>query len=329
MLVDSFGRKITYLRISVTDRCNLRCVYCMPADGIQRLSHAEIMRYEEIETFVRCAAQAGIREVRITGGEPLSRKDLPFLVEKLATIPGIQEVSMTTNGQLLEKAASALASAGLKRVNISLDTLRADKYKRVTRGGSIERVWRGIQAAEMYGLTPIKINAVVIRGFNDDEILDLARLTLDHDWQVRFIELMPIQNQSNWGEGFAVPADAFVSVHEIMEKLQPSGLEKTAEREGNGPAATYRLHNSIGKLGFISPLSEHQFCQGCNRLRLTADGCLRPCLMSDQEFPLLEAMRAGKPILPILQAAVQNKPAGHALANNLPLDGRFMAQIGG
>ena len=329
MLVDSFGRKITYLRISVTDRCNLRCVYCMPAEGIQRLSHEAIMRYEEIEAFVRCAAQAGVREVRITGGEPLARKDLPVLVEKLSKIPGIQEVSMTTNGQLLEKAAPALARAGLKRVNISLDTLRAEKFKRVTRGGSIERVWRGIQAAENHGLTPIKINMVVIRGFNDDEILDLARLTLDHDWQVRFIELMPMQNQYPWGEGFPKPEDAFVSVNEIMAKLQPSGLEKVAKQDGNGPAAAYRLQNSIGKLGFISPLSEHQFCQGCNRLRLTADGCLRPCLMSDLEFPLLAAMRAGQPILPVLQAAVQNKPSGHQLAKNQPPDDRFMAQIGG
>lgn len=329
MLVDSFGRNITYLRISVTDRCNLRCVYCMPAEGIQRLSHDAIMRYEEIEAFVRCAAQVGIREVRITGGEPLVRNDLPNVVEKLSKIPGILEVSMTTNGQLLEKAAPALASAGLKRVNISLDTLQAEKFKRVTRGGSIERVWRGIEAAEKHGLTPIKINMVIIRGFNDDEILDMARLTLDHDWQVRFIELMPLQNQSSWGEGFPEPADAFVSVNEIIEKLHPAGLEKATVRNGNGPAAIYRIQNGIGTLGFISPLSEHQFCQGCNRMRLTADGYLRPCLMSNVEFPLLPAMRSGQPILPILQAAVQNKPSGHQLANNQSPDGRFMAQIGG
>ena len=195
MLIDSWGRQITYLRISVTDRCNLRCVYCMPPEGIQLQAHADILRYEEIAEVVRAAAQEGVREVRLTGGEPLTRPNLPALVGMLASIPGIEDISLTTNALLLERFALPLAEAGLKRVNISLDTIRPERFARITRGGSFEQAWRGILSAEQAGLTPIKINVVAMRGINDDEFIDLARLSVDHPWQVRFIEIMPVKNR--------------------------------------------------------------------------------------------------------------------------------------
>ena len=205
MLIDSWGRQITYLRISVTDRCNLRCVYCMPPEGIQLQAHEDILRYEEIAEVVRAAAQEGVREVRLTGGEPLTRPNLPALVGMLSSIPGIQDISLTTNAILLERFAAPLAEAGLKRVNISLDTLRPERFAKITRGGSFEQAWRGILAAEQAGLTPLKINAVAMRGINEDEFLDLARLSVDHPWQVRFIEIMPVKNETAWGDGFPNP----------------------------------------------------------------------------------------------------------------------------
>src|SRR5512135_400292 len=199
MLLDPFGRQITYLRISVTDRCNLRCVYCMPPEGVVWRPHETILRFEEILRIVEAAAQEGVREVRLTGGEPLIRQGVPDLVRMLAGVPGIQDISLTTNGLLLEKLAAPLAEAGLKRINLSLDTLNPEKFARITRGGSFEKVWRGLEAADAAGLAPLKINAVALKGVNDGELLDLARLTLDHPWQVRFIELMPIKNQASWG----------------------------------------------------------------------------------------------------------------------------------
>lgn len=329
MLIDSFGRQITYLRVSVTDRCNFRCVYCMPPGGIEHLAHDNILRYEEIFEIVQTAAEQGVREVRLTGGEPLVRRDLHVLVGMLTQIPGIEEVSLTTNGLLLEKYAASLAEAGLKRVNISLDTLDKEKFARITRGGSLETAWRGIEAAERCGLTPIKINAVLMRGVNDDEVVDLAKITLTHPWHIRFIELMPLQNQATWGEGFPDPREAYVRVEEAMEKLTVLGLEPINGKSGNGPAVEYRLKDGIGRIGFISPLSEGHFCNRCNRLRLTADGYLRPCLMSDLEIAVLPALRNGEAILPLLEKAVGMKPAGHSLANDQRPTGRYMTQIGG
>ena len=329
MLIDSFGRQITYLRVSVTDRCNFRCVYCMPPGGIEHLAHDNILRYEEIFEIVQAAAEQGVREVRLTGGEPLVRKDLPVLVGMLSQIPGIEEVSLTTNGLLLEKYAESLAEAGLKRVNISLDTLDNERFARITRGGSLETAWRGIEAAERYGLTPIKINVVLMRGINDDEVADLAKITLKHPWHIRFIELMPLQNQAAWGEDFPDPREAYFGVDEAIEKLAGLGLEPINEKSGNGPAVEYRLRDGKGRIGFISPLSEGHFCKRCNRLRLTADGYLRPCLMSDQEIPVLAALRNGEAILPLLQQAVEMKPLGHSLASNQRPTGRYMTQIGG
>lgn len=329
MLIDSFGRQITYLRISVTDRCNFRCVYCMPPQGVAHVPHERIMRYEEIAALVAVAARLGIRKVRLTGGEPLVRADLPRLVQMISSIEGIEDISLTTNGILLEKYASALAQAGLKRVNVSLDTLNPEKFARITRGGDLNKVLRGITAAEACGLTPIKINAVIMRGINDDELIDLAKLTLTHPWNLRFIELMPIENQQPWGEGFPPPKDIFMPVSEVMEILRPLGLQPVEPAGESGPALPYRLKGAMGTVGFISPLTEQHFCQRCNRLRLTADGHLRPCLMSDVEIPVLPALRAGKPIESILNEAIQKKPIGHQLANHISPNGRCMIQIGG
>lgn len=334
MLLDSWGRPITYLRISVTDRCNLRCVYCMPPEGVQRVEHEAIMRYEEIAEVVRVAAAEGVRRVRITGGEPLVRLDLPVLIRMIHAIPGIEDISLTTNGLLLERMAGELRAAGLDRINVSLDTLQPEKFARITRGGSLAAVLRGIAAADAVGLAPVKINAVAMRGVNDDEIVDLARLSVAHPWHVRFIELMPVLNQETWGEGFPPPADAFLSIAEIRRMLEPFGLAPLAragepeQRALNGPAHEYQLPGALGRIGFISPLSEH-FCHECNRMRLTADGNFRPCLLKDEEIPFLRALRAGEAVRPYLLQAVQNKPAGHALDELQLPTRRCMQQIGG
>jgi cyclic pyranopterin phosphate synthase len=330
MLTDPFNRPITYLRISVTDRCNLRCVYCMPAEGIQQVGHADIMRYEEITAFVRIAAQAGVSEIRLTGGEPLARLGLPNLVAMLAAVPGIRDISLTTNGLLLERFAAELKQAGLNRVNISLDTLRPERFAQITRGGSFVQVWRGILAAEAAGLAPLKINAVAMRGVNEDEFLDLARLALEHPWHIRFIELMPVSEPqpSGWGDQFPDPRSVFIPIAEVKQHLAPLGLEALEERSGSGPAHDYTIRGGLGRLGFISPLSEH-FCQECNRLRLTADGHLRPCLFSDLEIPILPALRRGEDLRPYLNQAVGLKPRGHELLSNPRPLTRCMTQIGG
>lgn len=328
MLTDLLGRTINYLRISVTDRCNLRCVYCMPPQGIPLISHNAIMRYEEIVEVVRIAAEQGITDIRLTGGEPLARMGITELVRMIAGVPGIRDISMTTNGVLLERYALELKEAGLKRVNISLDTLNPERFTRITRGGSFEQVWRGILAAEAAGLSPIKLNTVVMRGINDDELLNLARLTIDHGWHVRFIEMMPVNNQEAWEEGFPSPKQIFVPLSEIKQRLASLNLHPIQEKSGSGPAREYQIEGARGKIGFISPISEH-FCAECNRLRLTADGNLRPCLLSDLEIPVLPALRRGEPILPLLQEAVKRKPEGHQLSKNQRTFTRCMIQIGG
>ncbi|HWQ05328.1 MAG TPA: GTP 3',8-cyclase MoaA [Longilinea sp.] len=328
MLIDSFGRQITYLRISVTDRCNSRCVYCLPPEGVQWKTHDEILRYEEIAEVVRILAGEGVHAVRLTGGEPLVRPHLPVLVEMLAAIPGIDDISLTTNGLLLEQQAAALAKAGLKRINVSLDTMKPELFRRITRVGDLERVMRGLETAEKFGLTPIKINMVVMRGINDDEIVAMARLSLTHSWDVRFIELMPIGNQTPWGDGFPAPASMYYPIREIRNQLEPLGLDVVQGKSGNGPAQEYRLHNGMGRIGLIAAIGE-AFCGTCNRLRLTADGFLRPCLMSNWEINIKEALRTGQPILPSIQQTVAAKPLGHELASQPAPQGRCMMQIGG
>jgi cyclic pyranopterin phosphate synthase len=339
MLLDSFGRVIDYLRISVTDRCNLRCVYCMPPQGIQLKAHSEILTYEEIVAVVRAAAALGIRKVRLTGGEPLVRPHVERLVEMVAAVPGIQDVSLTTNAVLLDRHAGALSRAGLRRVNVSLDTLRADRFERITRFGHVADVWRGLEAAEREGLTPIKLNAVVVRGMNDDELADFAALTQTHTWHVRFIELMPVSNEGDWGEHLPPPGDRLVTTQEMQARLSADlgvpGLFSESLAlpgvTGNGPARVFRLPAALGTLGFISPVSQH-FCPTCNRLRLTADGKLRPCLLAEGEVDVIGALRAGASdadVQALLLRTVRNKPERHHLEEQMAPQERVMAQIGG
>jgi cyclic pyranopterin phosphate synthase len=327
-LIDRFGRPITYLRISVTDRCNLRCVYCLPEAGVQWQPRENQLTAEEIARVTETAAHGGVKRVRLTGGEPLVHPEIVEIVRRIASIPGIEEVSLTTNAMLLERLARPMAEAGLKRVNISLDTLDADKFKRITRGGKIDCLWRGIVAAETFGLAPLKLNTVVVNGVNADELPALARLTIGNPWHVRFIELMPVGNAQNWGEGFPASPDRYISVQNMQACLASFELQPISTPIGNGPARTFRIPGALGTVGFISPLGEH-FCQNCNRLRLTADGYLRPCLLLDGEINVREALRAGEPILPLIQKAVDAKPEGHELRVHHYPESRRMAQIGG
>ncbi len=324
VLADSYHRPVNYLRISVTDRCNLRCIYCMPAGGISTLlAHDDILTYEEISVVAQAAAELGIVKLRLTGGEPLVRKGLPELVAMLAAIEGIDDISLTTNGVLLENYADELKEAGLHRVNVSLDSLCGDTFHRITRVGELDRVLRGIEAARGAGLNPVKTNTVVIRGINDDEVLDFARLTIEGDWHVRFIEYMPFTIDGG-GEDLLVP------VEEIRRRIETLGELESSLPSGGGPAKYFRLPGASGTIGFISPVSEH-FCSVCNRLRLTADGKLRPCLFSDDEIDLLHPLRQGVTVGDIkllIQKAVSRKPAGHRLKAGVTCE-RLMAQIGG
>ncbi len=321
--LDSFGRSIDYLRISVTDRCNLRCIYCMPPEGVPHIPHHEILSYEEIRAVVRAAAELGISKIRLTGGEPLVRADFPQLVKMLSRIEGIQELSLTTNGALLKDYAQALKQAGLSRVNVSLDTLRADRFQHITRLGELTDVLAGIEAAKKAGLHPIKINTVVMRGINDDEILDFARLTYEHGWHVRFIELMPFKV-------VAQPVPSF----ELQRHISSLGrLEPCVSITGNGPANYYHLAGAEGTIGFISPLTEMSFCSRCNRMRLTPDGKLRPCLLGDDEIDLKMPLRNNasmEELKRLILKAVASKPEHHHLkdTNDRPVE-RKMSQIGG
>jgi cyclic pyranopterin phosphate synthase len=328
MLTDPFGREITYLRISLTDRCNLRCAYCMPASGMQWQKRENLLTADDIVQVVEAAASLGMNKVRLTGGEPLVRQDLLEIVERIAHVPGIQDISLTTNAVLLENLARPLADAGLKRINISLDSLDAEKFRRITRGGDFARTWRGILSAEAAGLLPIKLNTVVVGGFNDDELPALAQLTLEHSWNVRFIELMPVSNQQDWGDGLPTGPERYVSARQMHEQLAYLNLEPVEQASNDGPARIFRIPGSPGTLGFITPLGE-RFCEACNRLRLTADGHLRGCLLIDQEISVREALRCGSDLKELLKKAVNLKPQGHELTQKHYPEARRMAQIGG
>lgn len=329
MFIDPFGRAITYLRISLTDRCNLRCVYCMPKDGLQWQPRADQLSVEEIVRVVEAAAAGGVKRVRLTGGEPLIHPHVVEIVRSIASIPNVEEVSLTTNAMLLERLAQPLAEAGLKRVNISLDSLNPDKFKRITRGGEIDRVWRGIAVAERAHLAPVKLNTVVVRGLNADELSAFTRLTIENEWHVRFIEVMPIGNAQDWGEGFPAPAERYVSVQEMRSALSTFDLRPVTSPLGNGPARTFRIPNALGTIGFISPLGEH-FCQNCNRLRLTSDGKLRSCLVIPKEVSLLDAARNGQPLEKFFEQAIAQKPEYHDMLVSTPAGSqRSMSQIGG
>jgi cyclic pyranopterin phosphate synthase len=287
------------------------------------LSHRDILSYEEIHRIAVAAADLGIKKVRITGGEPLVRLGLPGLVHMLAEIPGIDDISLTTNGILLARFAAELKAAGLKRVNVSLDTLRPDKFKRITRGGELDDVLRGTAAARSVDLNPIKINMVVMAGTNDDELLDFAAKTIDDGWHVRFIEYMPFNKE--------VTASSFVAVAEIRQRLSALGELERCTVKGNGPAQYFRLPGAKGTIGFITPVSEH-FCFHCNRLRLTADGKLRPCLLSEREVDLKEPLRNGiscAELKNLIRKAVADKPRQHRLAEGFVPKDRPFSQVGG
>jgi cyclic pyranopterin phosphate synthase len=323
---DSFGRRINYLRISLTDRCNFRCVYCMPEHGAHFAPREELLRDDEILRVVGAAAAVGFEKIRLTGGEPSIRRNLVEIVAGIGRTPGIREISMTTNGLRLKDQAEALKAAGLKRVNISIDTLNPEKFRAMTRGGDFQRVWAGIEAAEQAGFTPLKLNSVVVRGLNDDEVCDLARLTLDRPWQFRFIEMMPLAGVGDFAEASVVPTT------EIIERLQQEfGQLEYVGWFGSDPARTYRLPGGQGTIGFISSVTQ-PFCATCNRMRLTADGKLHLCLLRDNELDLRGALRGGasdEELQALLREAVFLKPWGHGLPDGVKPTLRGMSELGG
>jgi cyclic pyranopterin phosphate synthase len=305
---DSFGRRIGYVRISVTDKCNLRCVYCMPEEGLPWLKREQILSYEEIQRIVSIMAPLGLRRIRLTGGEPLVRKDLPRLVELLSAVEGIEDLAISTNGVLLGPLAGHLKAAGATRVNISLDSFRKDRVDALARReGTFERVLAGMESALEAGLDPIKINVVLIRGKNDDEIEDFARATRDFPWHVRFIELMPTASN------LELSSESFFSCQEALERLRHLGdLEPVDGPMGNGPATYFRFPGAAGTVGVITPMS-HNFCDACNRMRLTADGMLRPCLFGDLQTNLRDPLRAGHDLIPLIRDTLRIKPERHDL----------------
>lgn len=320
-------REINYLRISITDRCNLRCVYCMSDEGIHFLSHDQVLSYEEILRMVRVSTLGGIRKVRLTGGEPLVRKDfIPFL-ERLSGIHELDEITLTTNGVLLEEFAEEIRNCGICRLNISLDSLKAERFHGITRRDCFERTMAGIRAAERVGFDPIKINVVAMRGANDDELVDFARLTLEKPYHIRFIEFMPIGETNGWRE------EKFISTEEIQERIKALGpLKALPNHRLDGPASRYKLNGAVGEIGFIGALSNH-FCNRCNRLRLTADGHLRGCLFSDSEIDVKTPLREGRPdseLLDLIRLAIRNKPRDHGSIQTNPRKCvRPMSAIGG
>ncbi|HEY3289257.1 MAG TPA: GTP 3',8-cyclase MoaA [Anaerolineae bacterium] len=324
--LDAFGRHIHYLRVSLTDKCNLRCVYCMPEQMVFR-PNDELLTDDELVTVLRAADTLGFDKYRLTGGEPTVRPNLVNIVREIGRLPGTREITMTTNGLKLAKLAQPLHEAGLRRVNVSLDSLDEDKFHRMTRWGHVADVLAGIAAAEAAGMTPIKINCVVIRGFNEDDLLVLARLTLVRDWQVRFLEVMPFADVAEFQQA------TMVTTAEMIERIE-AGLGKLHEiNDGklDGEARVFKLAGARGEVGFISPVTA-PFCANCNRVRLTADGTLRLCLLKDGELDLKTPVRRGASsddLAELMQRAIWRKPWGHDLANGvIPLN-RIMSEIGG
>ncbi len=324
VLHDQFGRQIEYLRISVTDRCNFRCLYCMPVEGLEWLPRADILSYEEIADIVRQFAPLGLRRLRVTGGEPTIRPDLDRLIAFLRAVPEIDDIALSTNGVRLAELAGPLRAAGLDRVNMSADSLRPDRIAAIARRNLPFDPVAAARAAERAGLAPIKLNVVVMRGINDDEIVDFARLTLDHPWHVRFIELMPV------GDLRSLTWEHVVSGEEILARVAALGplSGDSGPARGNGPAAYYRLPGAPGSIGVITPMS-HTYCAACNRVRLTADGRLRTCLFGDHEVGLREPLRRGERIAPYLRAALADKPREHALLQMRVGGLRALSQVGG
>jgi cyclic pyranopterin phosphate synthase len=324
---DRFGREINYLRLSLTDRCNLRCVYCMPMHGLTFVPTRELLAAEELEQVVRAAVEVGFSKIRLTGGEPTLRQDIVEIVERINRIKGIREIGMTTNGYRLPYLAKALRQAGMKRVNIHVDSLSKASLEKTMRLGSLDKVWAGIEAAEQAGLLPIKLNAVITRGYNDDAAVALARLTLTKPWQIRFIELMPFAGPTE------IQLEHYVSSEEakgwIERDLGP--LFEVNQGQLDGEARVYRLAGAEGTVGFISPIS-NPYCDDCNRMRLTADGRLRLCLLTDHELNFRDTLRRGgsqAELVALFKRAIEAKPVGHQLKRGLFAENRTMSQIGG
>lgn len=321
-LIDTYNRKIDYLRISVTDRCNLRCIYCMPEEGVSLKPHEEILTYEEILRFAQAAVKSAISKIRLTGGEPLVRKDLASLIAELYKIAGLKDLSLTTNALLLKKQLPALVEAGLKRVNISIDSLDPVVYGRLTRGGKLKDAMAGLEAALEAGLDPVKINVVVLRGINDENLDDFVQLTFKYLVHVRFIEHMSFNNHRL--------SESLISGEEVKQRLASLGvLKETISLQGAGPAKYYQIPGALGTIGFIMPTTGH-FCAECNRLRLTADGRLRTCLFSDEEVDVKSFLRRGateEELLQLIQESLTKKPK-EKFATGQEVK-RKMVQIGG
>ena len=317
-MIDRFGRDITYMRISVTELCNLRCRYCMPEDGVCKKAHEEMLTEDEMVMAIEAAASLGVKKLRITGGEPLVKKNIVNICKRAASVPGIQEVCITTNGTLLPELAKPLRDAGVSRVNISLDTLNAEKFRYISRVGELHQAAAGIKAALDAGFDKVKLNSVLIGGFNDDEIRDLAELTVRYPLDVRFIELMPMYDSGDFGK------EAYLPYTVVLDKLPEA---EPVEQDG-GVAKLYRLPGGKGNIGLISPVSAH-FCGACNRIRLTADGKLKPCLHSGDEYSLKGLDYDG--MVKTLETAILSKPQWHGEldAVNRSHAGRNMNQIGG
>ncbi|PHS29675.1 MAG: GTP 3',8-cyclase MoaA [Alkaliphilus sp.] len=320
-MIDKFERKINYMRISVTDRCNLRCEYCMPVVGVPKKAHNEILRLEEIESIIIEGINLGIDKVRLTGGEPLVRKGIMGLISNIAKTKGLKDFAITTNGVLLKKYAKELKDRGLKRVNVSIDSLNDKTYEKITKGGNLKKVLEGIEVAKKVGLTPLKLNIVLMKGINDHEIGDFIELTRNEEIEVRFIELMPIGEASSWTKGYHLPNTA---VKERFKELIPIDVENKSI-----PAKRYKIPKHKGTVGLINPLSEC-FCDGCNRIRITADGKIKPCLHSNYELDIRELKKQGLSMREILMISVSEKPEKHSITDKgfKPIK-RNMNQIGG
>lgn len=329
MPIDRFGRTIDYLRLSVIDHCNLRCVYCMPIRPEAYTPASRLLRPDQIETIVRAAASVGFRKIRLTGGEPTLRDDLAEIAGRIRSIPGIEDLALTTNGVRLPALAQSLRDAGVSRVNIHIDSLDPQRLSRIMRFGVFEEIWEGIQAAERAGFHPIKLNAAVVRDYNDRDVVDLARLTIDRDWHMRFIELMPLGG----GDCAKIAVANYVPSAETMARIE-SALGPLTELPAVSLAdesRNYRLPGARGVVGFISPVSQ-PYCDTCNRMRLTADGKLHLCLLHDDELDLAPALHqpdAHARLAALFHQAVEAKPTGHALERGVTPHRRAMYQIGG
>ncbi|MCD5413783.1 MAG: GTP 3',8-cyclase MoaA [Clostridiales bacterium] len=320
-MFDKYNRKINYMRISVTDRCNLRCEYCMPVVGVPKKSHNEILRLEEIENIALEGIKLGIDKIRLTGGEPLVRKGIMGLIGNIANAKGLKDFALTTNGLLLKKHAKELKDKGLKRVNVSIDSLNDKTYEKITKGGNLKKVLEGIEEAKKAGLAPLKLNVVLIKGTNDHEIGDFIKLTRNEEIEVRFIELMPIGEASGWSNDYHITNNV---VKELFEELVPIDVENKSI-----PTKRYKIPNYKGTIGLINPLSEC-FCDGCNRIRITADGKIKPCLHSDFEINIRKLSKEGFSMAEILEKSINKKPEKHNITSEefVPIK-RGMHQVGG